>query len=417
MLVADAFDGAYYITANSYTDIFSAVWKGINVNYVFWDIESTDCWDTAWDTYKPKFDALGGLPSNKGVQAMAYMQEMVTPLHDGHFTLIAGNSVFSPQDERVAKRFTGPLDDKNPVTVLSLYSNWDETTGVAGPKPYHWNFIGSFIGPKYFDSGYLADRPKDPELRIARGKISVSSGGHIAYLYFSGFSLQEAMRAEADETLQNITRILKQYWDDVDDPNCKGVIFDLRGNSGGANADIPYLLSPLLESDLLFAYNRTKKGEGRLNYGPWTPYVIKAAAPAGRISQVGKIPIVALVNDYSISCGELMPLALKSVPRAYLIGTKTYGATGPRLGSESPAALKDGSFTVQWDGGRIVVTQAGYQTRGPHFENYEGIGLDPDLVVPFSLNAFTDGGLYGTGGVDAQLEAAIKHIDPGKSFP
>jgi hypothetical protein len=111
-----------------------------------------------------------------------------------------------------------------------------------------------------------------------------------------------------------------------------------------------------------------------------------------------------------------MPLAIKSMPKGYLIGTQTYGATGPRIGDVSPAALKSGSFTVQWDGGGINVIQAGSQTRGIHFENYEGIGIEPDEEVRFSWKAFTNDGAYDENGTDAQLEAAITHIT-GQVFP
>jgi hypothetical protein len=413
--VTNTFDGAYYISANSYTDIFTAVWKGMNINYIYWDIEPTGLWDDIWDEYKPKFDALGAL-GTQDTEAGSYFTEILKSLHDGHLffqMMLPDCSInYSPQDERLDARFAGPDDPTNPFSVLSYASNWTE--GAEGPKPHHWDFMTRFIGPKYLDDyGTAKEIVEGTPIRLAQGKIPAGDGnGYIAYLYFNAFFLKIAMNAEAslDEADRLVTIQLDAFLDNIYEDECRGIIFDLRGNSGGANIDIAYLLGPLLEEDIYFAYTRTKKNEGRLNYTPWTPYIIRAAAPEDRIPQAGKIPIAALINDFSISCGELMPMAIKSIPKGHLIGTRTYGATGPRIGSESPAAYKDGSFTVGWNEGRITVTQAGNQTRGKHFENYEGIGVEPDEEVLFNLPAFTNNGLYNAGGADAQLEAAIKHI-------
>jgi hypothetical protein len=407
--VSDVFNGYYYIQAESYTDIFTAVWKGINVNYAYWDIEPTGLWDDIWDEYKPKFDGLG---ANQGDQFQKYLMDMVRPLHDGHFKLSIDD--FSPQQERVEKRFTGRMDDANPICLWVIAAN--DWSGDPFPPAYpgykKWNFVNDFLGPKYLggDWGWVAT---NEGFHIAHGQIPVPEGGHIAYLYFNAFHLLEIMGLESqikDETQRLVTKQIDAFWKYADDPACKGIIFDLRGNTGGTITDIPYFLNNLLEEDIHFAYTRGKKGEGRLNYTPWTPLIIKAADTEERITQAGKIPIVALVNDYSLSCGEIMPLAIKSMPNGYLIGTQTYGATGPRIGDISPAAFKSGSFTVEWDGGSLEVVQAGLQTRGLHFENYEGIGIVPDEVVPFSWKVFTNNSAYDAGGRDAQLEAAITHI-------
>jgi hypothetical protein len=409
--VTDTISGVYYTAVKSYTDLFTAVWQGINVNYVYWDIERDGLWDNAWSTYKPKFDALGAWDPAQYPQALRYFEEMVTPLHDGHFQLMPDDlPEYSPQMVRVDARFGGFTDDANPKSLLSFENNWSGSPYDGYPDYIQWSFVRNFIGPQYLDGawGGAANR----NLSSARGKIT-TVGGHIAYLYFSGFKLQEVMEFEASEDVseRNITAHMAEFWDYVYSDECRGIIFDLRGNSGGAIRDIPFLLSPLLEKDLHFAYTRSKKGEGRLNYGAWTPWIIKAADAGARIAQVGRIPVVALVNDYSISCGELMPLAIKAMPRGHLIGTQTYGATGPKYGDDNPVAVKDGAFTVVWNGGESLnVREAGFQTRGIQFENYEGVGIEPDQVVPFSWADFTNDGVYDAGGTDAQLEAAIQYV-------
>jgi hypothetical protein len=406
-------DGYYHIEVNTFTDLFIAVWQAFNVNYVYWDIERDGLWDDVRDAYEPKFDALGAWDPSRYPQAVEYFKEMADFLHDGHLTLISANN-YSPQDARVDGRFPGGFeDDANPKSILSKWNNWSNAEYDGHPRYIKWDFLGYLILEKYLDydsthaSNYL-----NGTMFVVRGEIP-AAGGYLVYFFIDAFALQAALDSEKnqDEALRSITRQMAAFWEQVSEDDCKGVIFDLRGNMGGAAKDIPYLLAPFLEADLHFGYTRSKKGEGRLNYGPWTPWVLKAASAADRIPHAGNIPVVALVNDYSISCGEIMPLAVKAMPKGFVIGTRTYGATGPGVGDMNPAALRDGSFTVVWDGGSIIVKQAGWQLRGPRFENYEGVGITPDMTVPFNWKDFTNNGVYNAGGKDAQLEAAIDYVE------
>jgi C-terminal processing protease CtpA/Prc len=189
----------------------------------------------------------------------------------------------------------------------------------------------------------------------------------------------------------------------------------LRGNFGGAARDVDLLLNRLIHQPLLFAYTRYKNGLNRLDYKPWIPWYINPhPVPAERVQN--DIPVVALVNDYSISCGEFAPMAIRAMPKGYLIGTQTFGAAGPRLGDVSPAAANGGSFENRssaslWS----PMTQAGWQTKCADGASYEGVGIRPDEVVEFDWAEF-----YGDGagsGRDRQLLTAICHIDPAYTGP
>jgi C-terminal processing protease CtpA/Prc len=177
----------------------------------------------------------------------------------------------------------------------------------------------------------------------------------------------------------------------------------MRGNIGGYTSDIPLIISPLLASDLHYEYVRLKKSPGRLDYMSWVPDILKAnpADSEYRALNAGTLPIVTLINDYSISCGEALPIAVKAMSTGHLIGTRTWGATGSRWGAESPSLTHGGCFTHNklW----TQVIQAGKQIRGLHFENYEGVGVPPDELVEFNLSDFNSG-------TDVQLEAAVAYI-------
>jgi hypothetical protein len=391
---------SYYVNTKTYREIAFKFWQGVNLNYVFWDIEPVRFWDNVLDEYLPKISTLGTWdPDNtqKNSQFAEYLAGMVANLHDGHFGVQFDNHYISPQETRVNARFDKEYDDTNPARTFWL-NDWSEDSYPDFPNSKKWNFAKDLIIPKYLTDGTWA---VSGNLLIAQGKIDMAEG-HIDYLYFNEFSLAQTM---ANDTA--VKTLLDNFWVDLHSQQCVGVIFDLRGNTGGRNSDIEYLIRPLLAEKLCFANLRTKKNESRLSYTPWIPYTL---SPNNPIPNAGKIPVVALINDYSISCGELLPLAVKSMPHGYLIGTRTYGATGPRYGNDFPNALNDGSFTVRWTSGSLNVIQAGYQTRGKNLENYEGIGIEPDIHVPFSWSKFTNNGKYDSGCVDAQLKTAIDYI-------
>jgi hypothetical protein len=347
------------------------------------------------------------------------MYDMVKPLKDGHLSIKFDSSVSSEKGrvnaakDRVDARVDAKLPNNSPREAFFM-NDW---SGVwSADNKSNWNYFKNLINPKYAitDSGIWAEIGG---FHIAIARIGTGSDPHVStpdyiiYLSFNEFAITENLEATAIDKDRNeikiVASIVERYVADVLNENCKGVIYDLRGNTGGANTDIPLLLSPLLTEDLHFAYIRTKKGVNRLSYMPWAPYIIKANPKSGgdRAVNAGAIPVVALINDYSVSCGELMPLAIKSMPHGHLVGTSTWGATGPRDGDTSPSATHDGSFTGNklW----VNVIEAGWQTKGPNFESYEGIGITPDKEIEFKWDEFYNGG---NGGTDRQLEAAIDHI-------
>jgi hypothetical protein len=103
------------------------------------------------------------------------------------------------------------------------------------------------------------------------------------------------------------------------------------------------------------------------------------------------------------------------MPKGYLIGTKTFGATGARADGDdsdypNSLATNSGSFTVETvadssaDYLRLTVIEAGTEFKGADGRNYEGVGLEPNKVAPFSRSDFRNG-------IDDQLQAALNYID------
>src|SRR6201995_3080576 len=71
---------------DNYPDLFQAFWNGMNTNYVFWGIDTTN-WDRVYTKYKPLFDQLSYFDSANEAKAEQYFFEMCQGIVDSHFTL------------------------------------------------------------------------------------------------------------------------------------------------------------------------------------------------------------------------------------------------------------------------------------------------------------------------------------------
>jgi len=134
---------------------------------------------------------------------------------------------------------------------------------------------------------------------------------------------------------------------------------------------------------LQFGYTRYKIGSGRLDYTPW----IKAMITPQPGANVAKAPVVALIDNYSISLSEAVAMSVHCLPNGVLIGETTWGATGPITNN---VIYNDGSFNVP---GFLSVYTSSAAFKYVNGKIYEGIGFPPDIAISVNaslVNAGTD---------------------------
>lgn len=148
----------------------------------------------------------------------------------------------------------------------------------------------------------------------------------------------------------------------------KALIIDERFNNGG---QIPDRFIEMLDRKPL-VYWATRDGEA----WKWPP--------AGHFG-----PKVMLINGWSGSGGDAFPDYFRKRELGPLIGSRTWGGL---IGiSGAPSLIDGGTITVP--------TFRMYNLDGTWFA--EGHGVDPDIVVPENLGAFSKG-------IDVQLDRAIQ---------
>lgn len=189
--------------------------------------------------------------------------------------------------------------------------------------------------------------------------------------------------------------------------DCDRLIVDLRGNLGGG-LGLLRLMSHLTPDRIPIGYSITRKSAERgiekesLRRFGWIPsskfaIPLVALRHAGRDGSVvlmteGLGPkkfhgrIVLLVNEHTVSAGEMVTAFAAENKLATIVGAETagrlLGGTGFKVGH----------------GYLVILPKAAFYTW--HGKSYEGHGITPDVSVPWSLEAARKG-------QDNQLERAV----------
>lgn len=171
--------------------------------------------------------------------------------------------------------------------------------------------------------------------------------GDVGYMSISGFD------AGVAKSFDTQLKALK-------DQGMKGLILDLRDNTGG-----------YLDESIKIASEFIPKGEVVVS-------TIDKYDNKNRYVSIGgsgeKVPLVVLVNGASASASEVVSGALRDYKVATLVGTKTYGkGVVQDVYSQNNSQLQDGSA--------LKVTTAKYYT--PNGENIHKKGIEPDIKVEY----------------------------------
>jgi C-terminal processing protease CtpA/Prc len=390
----------------NFSRTFEGFWEGMNHNYLFWEQERNELrtnWDQVYRKYRPLFAELGtadmsnNADKDKFTTAYAYFKEMTANLVDSHTTISFNQNIAAlgmlardqlptirPAMDRAYRRMKNRAQEMLFFQVPDMGgSDW------SGDNPIDlasYNYMKNVIFENYVkdDLGGVVQRNwgtrmTGGQIRAAVGRIPLSTApGYVLYFYFSRFGLIENLDEFFSGNGSTSTPIVNDFFDALtaDDPDMKGVIIDIRGNQGGNAIDINFISGPLVDRNIVFAYARSKTGEGRRDYSPEIPLTIAAYSPENRIKNIG-LPVVLLIDKMSLSCSEITAMAFREMKsRGYnrhVIGETAYGATAPVL--DTWETLNGGSFKVPPFIAQVKI--AAFNVRSSDGNVYEGHGVPP----------------------------------------
>lgn len=209
--------------------------------------------------------------------------------------------------------------------------------------------------------------PGELEIGVVRSHIRVTNvEGRIlenypciGYTKLTGF---------IDTSYSDLTDQIEALQDKCDEGGgIRGLIFDLRNNSGGLLSQGVRIADLFLEKGIIVTVKNRRKSI--LSFMDAGDEVYKA-----RKDDTLTIPLVVLVNDGSASASEIVASALQDNKRGLIIGERTFGK----------ASVQTLINPMRGKGYYIKLTIARYYS--PSGRTLQVVGVQPDVPVPPDVN-------------------------------
>lgn len=247
-------------------DIFEEFWKGVDKTWPAFSSKHVN-WDSVYNVYRPQVS-----PTTNSSDLRKILSGLLNNLKDSH---------------------TGIFPKGQPV--IQYYPSYP-------PNFYGTNWIGRNYKTSYKDNRTISYGLLNPD---------------IGYIYIVSFASQQSDYMIIDD-------ILKGFG------NVKGVIIDVRSNTGGNTGNSGLIAGRFADQARTFSYVRFRTGSQK---EVLSGFVSSSIGPSGSVRFRNKVAV--LTNKYSYSAAEEFVLMMKSFPQVIQIGDNTGG------GSESKPILKE----------------------------------------------------------------------------
>ena len=322
--------------------------------------------------------------------------------YDGRFLDCTSDDAF---DNPPAGSFQGPY---YPVSDLSLEDKeqyWEGKEQKLDSLFSDWTLcLVLSVNPEYDRTDKVFRKGVNPKMlalcgitKETDGSAMVDYTANTVYFISSGFNFFPLKdQAEMYQFLMDFHKFKMNE-------NAAGMILDMRGNSGGYNADREILFGDMFREPHLIGYQKNKTGAGRLDLTQEFPLYIYPEADffGNEFSDIASKPVVAITNTATVSNGEITVLMVNSLPNGGQTGGVTIGANGTLDGNI--LTHNSGMFSV---GNYITSVYTPYgNIRDTNHVSYEGKGLTPD--EGYEENFYFDDFFAGT---DSRLGKAFEWI-------
>jgi Periplasmic protease len=298
---------------------FEACWKILNEKYCFFSFKDID-WNDIYYKYKPQISA-----DIKKDSLFNVLNNMLKELKDGHV------NIYSPFN-------------------VGRYWDWFEKY----PENFNEEIQQNYIGTNY---------------RIASGMKYVMLPDSIGYIYYSSFTSMVSNLS--------LDYILAYFG------NTKGIIFDIRNNTGGAITNVDAIVSRFTKEKYLSGYIRHKTGPGHNDFSDLYPFYVE---PSNRIHY--DKPVAVLTNRHTFSAANNFVSVIKELPQVTIIGDITGGGSGLPFSSELP-----NGWSIRFSASPLYDSE----------KNQTEFGITPDIRVDMTKIDIDNG-------IDTIIETAIDFI-------
>lgn len=391
-------------------DSFEKVWQTIRDSH--WDPQLGGLnWSAVHDELRPKIERAATMD-----QAREVMRDMIGRLHQSHFSIIAsevygdlhdassGAAGEPGFDARVigGKALVASVETGSPAAEAGVHAGW-EILSIDGAA---LNPVLERVGTEYRGSTlhdlYLAravfsrlDGKIENKARIEfldgtaekrildirrippRGKPTQFGFAPVMNVWIETRKIENDIGYVSFNLFMDPARLMPRFEDAVKAcADCKGMIVDLRGNTGGIAFMAMGMAGFFIDrDDQRLGAMHMRESTLQFFVNPRTPFY------GG--------PLAILVDGLSASTSEIFAEGLKDLRRARIFGTPTAGAALPSVIEKLP------------NGDGFQYARASYTSAGG--KPLEGAGVTPDVNVALTRETLL-------AGRDAVLDAAVHWI-------
>ncbi|WP_289662700.1 S41 family peptidase [Flavobacterium panacagri] len=264
---------------------FETFWTTFKNNYAFFDLKKVD-WEESYKKYRPQVTK-----ETTEKELLKILEEMVSPLQDGHITILKGEEVIYKYKKQspFLEEFKGIQKQLWETSLNTLEKDGFSKMEGSGPL---------------FNNVYLYNSCKSKDLGFIR----------ISRCFGTLESLFDDKKEKQDINLMLtlFDSILKSFAD------TKGIIIDLRANGGGHAGEL--LAKRFVSEKRLTHYKSIKEKGDYNNFSVQKPIYIE---PNNEVQYLK--PIVILTNDKTASSAEDFTISLYQQANVTTIGTNTSG--------------------------------------------------------------------------------------------
>jgi carboxyl-terminal processing protease len=199
------------------------------------------------------------------------------------------------------------------------------------------------------------------EETYAKSAIIDQPEGKIGYIYlpkfYANFENTKTGRTCSEDIAIEIEKLKKE--------NVKGIVFDLRNNTGGSLQDVVKMAGLFISTGPVVQV-KTKQGAARV-YNDYDPQIQYSGA------------LVFLVNELSASASEILAAAMQDYKRAIIMGTSTFGKGTVQTQVDLNEILQSNTGETGDLGAMLLTIQKFYRINGGATQLR---GVTPDVKVP-----------------------------------
>lgn len=371
-------DSGYTFDAKNDFEIF---WQTFEELYINFELRGVN-WDEVYE------EAISTVDEIKDEEELfEFLSSLIAPLGDAHAVLVRLPLTQNLEESLAAARESDETQIFQEYTQLTLHekllNEYLETIDpeialtdaqIEAAEEY---ILVNVDKLRDIIFGYASEN-SDIEVRAAGEIAWFKTNDNIGYLFIGSMSdySEEISTIASDLAVAETT--IKEALEDLVDTS--GIIIDARFNTGGEDqVALNFVRHFMSHSQVVYSKSA---GRGAMATPP------KEVVLDPQTDNIYLKPTAVLISGDTVSAAEIFTIAMSALPQVTIIGEPTAGALSDVLVKRLTGDILFG-----------VSNETYLDAQG---NNYEGIGIPADIVVPFGTPQEREGGY--DGGIDAAID-------------